>query len=72
MTTTDASFEHRLDELLHEHRLTLRVLAITVEQLLRETEAEQVVISTEALAGAHKLSAWRDKATNDFILSVTP
>jgi hypothetical protein len=62
----------RLRALEREHRLALRVLAVAIEQLLRATDSEQIVISPAALSAARTLSAWRDKQSNGFVLTVAP
>lgn len=72
VTTELRSDLERLHALEAEHRLTLRVLAVAIEQLLRATGSELIYISSVAVRDAHALTAWRDKQSDDFVLTVAP
>ena len=51
----------RLRDLEKEYRVTLLVLSVVAEQLLRNTGGTSVEISDTALADAPDLKAWRNE-----------
>lgn len=64
MTTTDVVDDagdelDRLRAISAEYHVTIRVLAVTIELLLKELGGDVVQISDEALAASPDIRAWR-------------
>lgn len=53
-----------------EYNVTIRVLAIVVEMLLKVTGAEQAEIGDAAIQDAPDLKAWRDDPRNAVVIEV--
>lgn len=61
----------RLRDLEKEYRVTLLVLSVLVEQMLRMTGGTSVEIADSALADAPDLNAWRNEQRYTVELAVS-
>lgn len=64
-----ASKLERLERIEREYLLTIRVLAVVVEQFLRHNVGEWVEISDEILADTPDLHAWRDSRNHRIVIT---
>lgn len=63
--------EHtRLRALEAEYRVTVKVLAVVIEQLLGQTSGQHVVITDETLMNSPDLVAWRDESESQVVITV--
>jgi len=67
----DRSPQHQHIRLRNEYHQTLRVLAVVVEQLLKQENGDTIEIDDDALLNAPDLVAWRDRAKNRTSIKVT-
>lgn len=62
LETDPAQRLEHLERVYREYLVTIRVLAVVVEQFLKDHAGEWVEISDELLANTPDLHAWRDSA----------